>query len=384
MAYLYNYLGNPAKTQEKVNQIMNGQYSNSPDGLSGNEDCGQMSSWYVLSALGFYSVTPGLPYYTIGTPLFDEAILNLENGNQFKIVAKRKNKADFYISTATLNGEQLNQSFIDHQDIMAGGELIFELSSTPNLEWGKENTPVSAIPELYSIVPVPYFTSLKQSFVDSLKVELSVSNSATEIYFKSSLDSNFKLYKGPFYIKESAKFIAYSHFDKKSSKIVNASYYKTEGGRALALKSTYSNQYNAGGDNALINGLKGPDNFMTGYWQGYHNQDFDAIVDLGKVKFFSFISIGALQDIKSWIWYPKEVSFSISLDGLEFENIAVFVNDFPANKYGSFIKDFEFNFSEKTEFRFLKVEAKNYGKCPKWHLGNGGETWLFFDEIIVN
>ena len=276
MAYLYNYLGKPTKTQEKVNQIMNGQYSNSPDGLSGNEDCGQMSSWYVLSALGFYSVTPGLPYYTIGTPLFDEAILNLENGNQFKIIAKRKNKDDFYISTATLNGKQLNKSFINHKDIMAGGELIFELSSTPNLEWGKENTPVSSIPELYSIVPVPYFTALKQSFVDSLKVELSVSNKAAKVYFKSSLDSNYKLYKGPFYIKESAKFIAYSQFEKKSSKMVNASYYKTQGGRVLDLKSSYSNQYNAGGDNALINGLKGPDNFMTGYWQGYHDQDFEA------------------------------------------------------------------------------------------------------------
>ena len=107
-------------------------------------------------------------------------------------------------------------------------------------------------------------------------------------------------------------------------------------------------------------------------------------MDLGKVKPFSFISIGALQDIKSWIWYPKEVKFSISLDGVNFKNVSVLVNDFPENKYGSFIKDFEFIFPEKTSFRFLKVEAKNYGKCPKWHLGNGGETWLFFDEIIVN
>ena len=384
MAYLYNYLGKPAKTQKRVNQIMKEQYSSSPDGLSGNEDCGQMSSWYVMSALGFYAVTPGLPYYTIGTPLFNEAIINLENGNQFKIVAKRINQDDFYVTGAFLNGKKLNKSFINHKDIMDGGELILELASAPNLEWGKLNVPVSSIAEDYSIVAVPYFTALKQSFVDSLKVELSVSNKAATVYFKSSVDSTFKLYNGPFYIKETEKFIAYSQFEKKSSKIVSASYYETEGGRTLELKSTYSNQYNAGGDNALINGLKGPDNFMTGYWQGFHDQDFEAIVDLGKVKPYSFISIGALQDIKSWIWYPKELKFSVSLDGLNYELISVFVNDFPDDRYGSFIKDFQLNLANKTAFRFLKVEAKNYGNCPQWHLGKGGKTWLFFDEIIVN
>ena len=80
MSYLYNYVGKPYKTLKIVRQIMDEQYTSFPDGLSGNEDCGQMSAWYVLSAMGFYSVTPGLDYYTIGTPLFEKATLNLENG----------------------------------------------------------------------------------------------------------------------------------------------------------------------------------------------------------------------------------------------------------------------------------------------------------------
>ena len=87
MAYLYNYIGKASKTQKYAAKIMNEQYSNLPDGLSGNEDCGQMSSWYVLSSLGFYPVTPGLDYYTIGTPFFNNAIINLENGNKFEITA---------------------------------------------------------------------------------------------------------------------------------------------------------------------------------------------------------------------------------------------------------------------------------------------------------
>ena len=281
MAYLYNYLGNPAKTQKRVYQIMNEQYSSKPDGLSGNEDCGQMSSWYVLSALGFYSVTPGLAYYTIGTPLFNESIINLENGNQFKIVAKRQNPNDFYVVAAFLNGIQLEESYLSHKDIMNGGELILELGSTPNSEWGRLNVPVSEISKDHSIVPVPYFSAVKQSFVDSLKVELAVSNKAAKIYFNSNSDTIYRLYTAPFYISKSESFNAYSYFGNDSSKTVLASYFKTEGGRSLDLKSTYSNQYNAGGDNALINGLKGPDNFMTGYWQGFHDQNFEAVVDYG-------------------------------------------------------------------------------------------------------
>ena len=88
MAYLYNYIGKASKTQKYVAQILNEQYSEKPDGLSGNEDCGQMSSWYVLSSLGFYPVTPGHDYYAIGTPLFKEATINLENNNSFKIKAR--------------------------------------------------------------------------------------------------------------------------------------------------------------------------------------------------------------------------------------------------------------------------------------------------------
>ncbi|MDB4710236.1 GH92 family glycosyl hydrolase [Flavobacteriales bacterium] len=384
MAYLYNYLGNPAKTQKRVYQIMNEQYSSKPDGLSGNEDCGQMSSWYVLSALGFYSVTPGLAYYTIGTPLFNESKINLENGNQFKIVAKRQNHNDFYVVAAFLNGIQLEESYLSHKDIMNGGELILELGSNPNSEWGRLNVPVSEISKDHSIVPVPYFSAVKQSFVDSLKVELAVSNKAAKIYFNSNSDTIYRLYTAPFYISKSESFNAYSYFGNDSSKTVLASYFKTEGGRSLDLKSTYSNQYNAGGDNALINGLKGPDNFMTGYWQGFHDQNFEAVVDYGKVKPHKYISIGALQDIKSWIWFPKKVAFSVSLDGNKYKVVAVVENDFPDNKYGSYIKDFDFEFKNETPFRFLKVEAENYGNCPEWHLGSGGKTWLFFDEITVN
>jgi hypothetical protein len=123
MAYLYNYIGKPWKTQERIHQILNEQYSNQPDGLSGNEDCGQMSAWYVLSSMGFYSVTPGLKYYSIGKPHFSEATINLENGNKFKVIANHISDKNSYIQSATLNGIPFNQSFLYHDTIMQVGEL---------------------------------------------------------------------------------------------------------------------------------------------------------------------------------------------------------------------------------------------------------------------
>ena len=99
MSYLYNYINKPWKSQERVSQILNELYTNAPDGLSGNEDCGQMSSWYVLSAMGIYSVTPGSDYYVIGSPRLEKANIQLENGNQFDIIAQASTE-NKYIQSA--------------------------------------------------------------------------------------------------------------------------------------------------------------------------------------------------------------------------------------------------------------------------------------------
>ncbi len=154
--YLYNYLGQPWKTQKMVRHIMDELYSAGNDGLCGNEDCGQMSAWYVMSALGFYQVAPGAEYYTIGTPLFKKATINLENGKRFVIKADKPSAKNCYIQSATLNGADYRKAYITHADIMNGGELSFVMGSEPNQEWGtgEGNEPVSAITD-HLIVPVP-------------------------------------------------------------------------------------------------------------------------------------------------------------------------------------------------------------------------------------
>ena len=145
MIYLYNYAGVPYKTQEKIREVLTSLYSATPDGYCGDEDNGQTSAWYVFSSLGFYPVTPGVNQYVIGSPLFDNATITLENGNKFTIRAENNSIENCYIRSVYLNDEDYSKSYIRFEDIMNGGEFLFNLTDSPNNEWGSktENAPYS-------------------------------------------------------------------------------------------------------------------------------------------------------------------------------------------------------------------------------------------------
>ncbi len=132
VGYLYNYIGKPWKTQAIIKQIAESQYAPTPSGHCGNEDCGQMSAWFVYTAMGFYPVNPADGIYVIGTPLLDHVTLNLENGKTFEIEAQNLSDENKYIEAAWLNGKPLKTSYIRHQDMMNGGKLVFKMSHKPN------------------------------------------------------------------------------------------------------------------------------------------------------------------------------------------------------------------------------------------------------------
>ena len=323
MAYLYNFIGKPWKTQERVKQIIDEQYWNGPDGLSGNEDCGQMSAWYVQSASGFYSVTPGLDYYVIGAPTFKEVVYNLENGNKFKIIANNVSDENKYITSATLNGQPHLKSFLKHDDLMNGGELVFEMSNTPSETFGVEfeNRPLSKI-NANPIVTVPFIDADKKTFTESLTITIGGNNKGYD--YKYTLNPDAKnpewiAYKEPFKITETTKIAAVSvDPDGESSKPVISEFLKIKAGRSITINAEYANQYAAEGDGALIDMLKGSNNFRTGFWQGYQGQDVEVIVNLGKKEKINRISTGFLQDNRSWIWFPQEVTYEVSDNGVNF------------------------------------------------------------------
>ena len=139
MIYLYNYAKQPWKAQQKVREVMKKLYSATPDGYCGDEDNGQTSAWYVFSALGFYPVTPGVPQYVLGSPLFDKVTMHLQNGNSFNIEARNNNYENYYIESIKLNETNYNYTWIDYNDIQKGGKLIFKMNDKPNKDFGISN-----------------------------------------------------------------------------------------------------------------------------------------------------------------------------------------------------------------------------------------------------
>jgi predicted alpha-1,2-mannosidase len=145
MIYLYNYANQPWKAQYYARNVMSKLYDATENGYPGDEDQGQTSSWYVLSALGFYSVTPGTGQYVFGSPAFKKITINLENGKKFVINAKSNTKDNVYINSAELNGKKYSKNYVNHMDIINGGSLNLEMTSKPNKNRGigKDDKPFS-------------------------------------------------------------------------------------------------------------------------------------------------------------------------------------------------------------------------------------------------
>ncbi|HEX6124738.1 MAG TPA: GH92 family glycosyl hydrolase [Pyrinomonadaceae bacterium] len=132
VAYLYNWTDEPWKTQERVRMILKNQYRPTPDGLGGNDDCGQMSAWYLFSALGFYPVAPGSDQYALGSPVVKSAVIKLENGKSLTIRADGQSDQSVYVKSVTVNGKRLDRRYLTHSEIMNGGTIVFQMSREPS------------------------------------------------------------------------------------------------------------------------------------------------------------------------------------------------------------------------------------------------------------
>ena len=142
--YLYNKVGQPWKTQKYVAEVLHNLYQNAPDGICGNEDCGQMSAWYIFSAMGFYSVNPANGIYVLGSPLVNNAVINYKEGISFQLTAINNSSTNMYIQKTEYNGKPYTKSYITHDMIVKGGELKLYMGRTPSSTWGvkKEDRPL--------------------------------------------------------------------------------------------------------------------------------------------------------------------------------------------------------------------------------------------------
>lgn len=202
MAYLYNYIGKPWEGQAMTRRILKEMYAPTPEGIIGNEDCGQMSAWHIFSGLGFYPVCPGSNEFVLTTPLFGRATVRLANGKVLEIKANDPQK-NVYIDKVTLNGEEITNNYITYEQLMAGGTLDYRLSDKPNKDRGvaESSYPYSETKGL--VVSIPYTTQDLDLFIDKTEVSLASATPETKIYYtldNTESDETSSLYTAPFTI----------------------------------------------------------------------------------------------------------------------------------------------------------------------------------------
>lgn len=384
-AYLYNYAGAPWKTQEHIRQIMKDLYTSKVDGLCGNDDCGQMSAWYVFSAMGFYPVTPGQNTYAIGSPIFDKVTINLENGKKFIINTKNVSDRNKYIQLASFNGTPFNKTFITHQQIINGGDLLFVMGDKPQKSWGTDNDELFPMRPEEGGVMMPYVFSSGETFYDFLAVKLSCETPGVKIYYTldgSEPTSGSELYQEPITLKQTTTIKAVAKIHGDYSFVMTSKFIKSKYPPAV-YTTPYNERYNGGGAMALTDGRTGSTDFQKGEWQGFEGKDLEVVIDLTKTTEIKNLSINFLGDPDKWIFLPREVVFSVSDDGKNFKRVADILNDLPVTNNDLLVKKFSSKIDNNSA-RYLKVFAKNIGTCQPWHKGAGGKAWLFVDEVAID
>ncbi|MEN9639917.1 MAG: hypothetical protein RLZZ262_1786 [Bacteroidota bacterium] len=339
-AFLYAHTGfkeDHDKMKQYVRRIMNELYTTEPDGLCGNEDCGQMSAWYVLAKNNVYSTVPGIK-----------------------------------------------------------GFQRIDMSSTAPAQIG--HTPITIMDELpkvseHLITPLPIVVGPQTAFEGDAKIEIYSSDPKASIHsgyiiLDEQGNPTRRVTQNPTAqiiqerIDQSSRWSCYAQVEGQPiSDTTTAQFFKKNNTYKIVEIGAYDHQYHAGGDLALIDGIRGSSDFRIGSWQGYRTP-FEMTLDLGETLPLQSISFSCLEDIKSWIWYPKAIEVYGSVDGITFDlierkELLTKLDDYTP-------KHQEFALDVKGKYRYIKVKAEQqFQVIPQWHLGAGGSSWIFVDEIVI-
>ncbi len=405
MAYLYNYCNKPEKTQRLVRKIWREFYKNTPDGLIGNEDCGQMSAWAVMSALGFYPVTPGSNEFAVGVPFFEEIEMKIQNSSHLRpldinVRPRLYSNTVYELKNAGLANanDQKTRLFLKYQDLY-NGVLKFDLNKRldtlkfagSDVESGRKYSEIAPTivgnriftenKHTISVVPSD-FSFVNQTDKVSLQLEIKYAG------LDKPMTQQKELAKGEVWnvvIHGNCEVAASTKWNQNWSSSVAIFTKKENQYKVVSISGAYNKQYSGGGDDALVNGILGSEEWRSGDWQGYQNQDFEAVIDLGQNTELNSIGARFLQDTRAWILMPTEVEYFVSNNGKDFKSVAKVGHFFPDTILNTTVVPLNL-LIKKQKARFIKVKAKNYGALPPWHQGYpfGGTAFIFIDEILVN
>ncbi|WP_026710144.1 GH92 family glycosyl hydrolase [Flavobacterium filum] len=355
VAYLYSFLGSPEKTTEKVHFILDNFYKNDPDGLIGNEDCGQMSAWYVLSSMGMYNITPGQSDWTLSKPYFENIKVHFENGEYGEKSSNKEHDSDRFFGF--WNNYRIQNDY-----------------------------------KYKELITVPVIQAESKTFKDKMTIKIQSNEAEAKIYYLineqgvdySTFKRTFIEYTKPIEIDKTAEVHTYNKKEENQSNTVSATFFKKPNNFTIDIQSTYNPQYHAGGPEGLIDGIFGTENWRKGDWQGYQTQDFEAVIDMQSTLEINQITANFLQDTRSWILMPTKVEYYVSDDNVNFTLFDTQNNTIDPKEYKSVIKGFK-SVKKTVKARYVKVKSTNFGKLPEWHQGFpfNGEAFMFVDEITV-
>ena len=400
MAYLFNYVGKPWLTQQYVYEIMTTMYQDTPDeGFINNEDLGQMSAWYLMSALGMYQVAPGDGVFQLGAPLHPKATVNLESGKTFTVLGTNVSPKNKYVQEVRLNGEAYAKNYLSYEAIMAGGTLEFVMGPQPNKNWGHrpEDTSIGDFDDqAEALVPVtgtpaPYDTEEGAFFADTRNITLGCAAEQASIFYTTDgtePDQSSKPYQGPITIRQDGvlKAIAYQP-GLKPSAIYEKPYFKS---LFAALPTGYPRYevaqdnfpYGQDGGHLMFDEQIGSDNYSDNKWTGIKD-DLNIQLDLGTTPLVSIVSIGYLIDTNSWIFPPDKIRVRAGTSPDQLTEVGFM--DLPQQtEHENSVQRLNLEIIPGN-YRYVAIDLINYGAAPTWHgEGKAGELWIFVDEIYLN
>jgi predicted alpha-1,2-mannosidase len=384
-AYLYTRSSRPFATELRVRRIMQELYADAPDGLAGNEDCGQMSAWYVLSALGIFAIAPGDGLWTLGVPLFDEAEIALGEGRTLRIAAREQGGSRTHVERITFNGaDPARFRTLDHGTLTQGGELLFLLGPRPGSTPVYHEDEEERDPDGW--LPSPIIQAPSRTFADSLRVRVrTIPGPWRTVHTAEHAERTREVPRNAgddIVLYRSGAVRAHcTDVAGQRGPEVQAVFLRIDGSRTISLGSTFAPQYAAGGEQALLDGLRGGPDFRTGDWQGFQGQDLVATIDLGRPMTVKRVGLGVLQDQRSWIWFPADVQVALSTNQRQWST-ATITHDVSQQDEGTIVRDL-WSAPLGRKARYITLIARNAGPCPDWHPSAGGASWIFADEVLI-
>lgn len=339
-AWLYSLLGQPEKTEKYVHYILDQFYTSQPDGLCGNEDCGQMSAWYVLASLGMYEVCPGSGVWVKTKP-------------------------------------------------------IFTLPSP--MDWANE-TEINACPDSLRITPCPVFDDWRMQMKGEKSGEVSVyTDKVVQFYWPGGKDgrliqvldclekrrnvTSFGIFPDA---KEAEVTYAAQIDGRLMSQPVTQHLVRTSTDKHVTYLTQPAPQYTENGPEGMVDGIFGTTNYRIGGWQGWQ-EDMVAVVELDKEQTVRSVGVDCLENMRSWVFFPRGVTVEYSLDGEQWSTYGSVLNNRfpPIHPRQEESTQHTFAVTGSARAKYIKITARNYGPLPDWHVSAGEQAWVFVDEIII-